>query len=304
MVGEEPGIARKIMVKSDQPGYPPDVSKRFRLRFLLQEFDLRGPEILLGRSPECQITIEDPLVSRQHARIVISDEAEIQDMGSRNGVRVNGERITAPQQLSHGDRIRIGTQELVFFLASRRKRSARTTGFMTVCRSCATPFPESASGCPHCGEVNGEDTISGMVVEPRRTWTFELIGEVIERALNTNRLREAIRMMRRAAREIDDRLITGEHLDQEQLSKISAYALRLADKSGDVGWLHWALNVHRQQALFPDAVLHQGFANLQHLSGAPEVIADFILWAQSEPSPLAQRPPDDVYEAFIRLRTV
>jgi hypothetical protein len=37
---------------------------RFRLRFLLQELDLIGPVVTLGRSSECQITLEDPLVSR------------------------------------------------------------------------------------------------------------------------------------------------------------------------------------------------------------------------------------------------
>ena len=47
---------------------------RFRLKFLLQEFDLVGPEVLLGRSPECHVTLEDPLVSRQHARILIGGE--------------------------------------------------------------------------------------------------------------------------------------------------------------------------------------------------------------------------------------
>ena len=70
------------------------VVARFRLRFLLQELDLVGPEIILGRSPDCQITIEDPLVSRQHARITIANGvARVMDMGSRNGVRVNGNLI-------------------------------------------------------------------------------------------------------------------------------------------------------------------------------------------------------------------
>ena len=64
---------------------------RYRLRFLLQEFDLPRGATLIGRSSDCHVTIEDPLVSRQHARIVIDgDDATLQDLGSRNGVKLNG----------------------------------------------------------------------------------------------------------------------------------------------------------------------------------------------------------------------
>ena len=88
---------------------------RYRLKFLLQEFDLRGPEVDLGRSPDCHITIEDPLVSRRHAKIVLTDDGPVvRDLGSRNGVLVNGERVDGERALQDGDRIRLGTQELVF----------------------------------------------------------------------------------------------------------------------------------------------------------------------------------------------
>jgi pSer/pThr/pTyr-binding forkhead associated (FHA) protein len=86
---------------------------RFRLRFLLQEFDLAGPEVVIGRSPDCHITIEDPLVSRNHAKITISgEEAHVADLGSRNGVRINGRHIQGEALLKDGDRVRLGTQEL------------------------------------------------------------------------------------------------------------------------------------------------------------------------------------------------
>ena len=72
---------------------------------------MRGPEVIIGRSPDCHITIEDPLVSRQHAKIVIEEAlARIEDMGSRNGVVVNGEKIDVRAELVDGDRIRLGTQ--------------------------------------------------------------------------------------------------------------------------------------------------------------------------------------------------
>jgi pSer/pThr/pTyr-binding forkhead associated (FHA) protein len=67
---------------------------RWRLRFNLQEIDLRPGRIVLGRAAECPITIEDALVSRNHAELLItSSSVMIRDLGSRNGVRVNGVRI-------------------------------------------------------------------------------------------------------------------------------------------------------------------------------------------------------------------
>ena len=145
---------------------------RFRLKFLLQEFDLVGPEVLMGRSPECHVTLEDPLVSRQHARILIGgDTAQIMDLGSRNGTRINGQLIEGAALLHDGDRVRLGTQELLFYMVDRAPREAKTTGFMTMCRACKTPFPDTAKECPHCGTpaIAEDETFSGFAVEPSRT---------------------------------------------------------------------------------------------------------------------------------------
>src|SRR5258708_32569129 len=79
-------------------------ASRFRLRFLLQEFELKPGDTLIGRSDDCQITIFDPLVSRRHAKIrVAAEEAILEDLGSRNGCRVNGTPIKTPQKLNVGD---------------------------------------------------------------------------------------------------------------------------------------------------------------------------------------------------------
>jgi ribosomal protein L40E len=229
---------------------------RFRLRFLLQEFDLVAPEVLLGRSPDCQITIEDPLISRHHARIRIAGEdARILDLGSRNGVRLNGRLIDAERPLKDGDRIRLGTQELVFTIVKANAREARPTGFMRVCAQCGTPHPEVARQCPHCGsvELREEDTMSGVTVEPKRSWTFQLFAEVIDRALATGRSIEADRLTRRAVKEVDDRMVAGDRLDPTQIATISAYVLRLAKLQGGSEWIGWAIGLHRRHDLVPSS---------------------------------------------------
>src|SRR5436853_6009735 len=79
---------------------------RYRLRFLLQEFDLPRGATILRRSSDCHVTIEDPLVSRHHARIVLEgDRAVLYDLNSRNGVKVNGQAIKEPTELTDSDRL-------------------------------------------------------------------------------------------------------------------------------------------------------------------------------------------------------
>jgi hypothetical protein len=69
---------------------------------------------VLGRSRECEITIEDPNVSRRHAELRLDNGAwSITDLGSTNGIEVNGERVR-DARLEPGDRIVLGRTELVF----------------------------------------------------------------------------------------------------------------------------------------------------------------------------------------------
>lgn len=65
--------------------------------------------ITLGRDSECTVILDDPNVSRFHARLVFHNAAIwIQDAGSRNGVFLNGNRVVRHKQFSPGDEILIG----------------------------------------------------------------------------------------------------------------------------------------------------------------------------------------------------
>ena len=77
---------------------------------------LSGNRVLVGRSRECDIVFSDPNVSRRHAELRREDGGwSISDLGSTNGVKVNGRRVDqAP--LRPGDRIRLGVTDLTFEL--------------------------------------------------------------------------------------------------------------------------------------------------------------------------------------------
>jgi hypothetical protein len=71
----------------------------------------------LGRSRDCEVVLDDANVSRRHAEVRPSGGSWIvRDLGSTNGVKVNGRRIQGAQSLKDGDKITLGTSEIVFQL--------------------------------------------------------------------------------------------------------------------------------------------------------------------------------------------
>jgi pSer/pThr/pTyr-binding forkhead associated (FHA) protein len=65
--------------------------------------------VLIGRAEACDITLDDPRVSRRHARVLSAAVGTaIEDLDSANGVYVNGERRAGITPLHPGDVIQIG----------------------------------------------------------------------------------------------------------------------------------------------------------------------------------------------------
>ena len=76
---------------------------------------LSGPTATLGRSPECEIVLDDDGISRMHARIVMRQgQPEIEDLRSTNGTFVDGVRVSTSSRLQDGARIRIGGMTMKF----------------------------------------------------------------------------------------------------------------------------------------------------------------------------------------------
>jgi pSer/pThr/pTyr-binding forkhead associated (FHA) protein len=82
-----------------------------------QLFPLFSVTTTLGRDPISDIAINDPEVSRQHARLTqTNDSYQIEDLESTNGTFVNGVKIGAdPVQLAHGNEIQLGSGVSLIF---------------------------------------------------------------------------------------------------------------------------------------------------------------------------------------------
>ncbi len=110
LVGAGPAAARaaeKRPAKGDKRGA--------RLRILEPashqgEAYALGDEITVGRGGGCGIVLpDDGFVSTVHARVFRrGDEVLVEDLGSRNGTFVNGERVVAPTRLRRGDHVQFG----------------------------------------------------------------------------------------------------------------------------------------------------------------------------------------------------
>jgi hypothetical protein len=74
---------------------------------------LPGGAHVIGRAPSCTVVLDERTVSRRHACLRICERsASIEDLGSANGVFVNGDRILLPESLEDGDIVVIGGEEL------------------------------------------------------------------------------------------------------------------------------------------------------------------------------------------------
>jgi hypothetical protein len=228
---------------------------RFRLRFMLQEFELPPGDTLIGRSDECHITLFDPLISRRHARIqVLGNRAVLEDLGSRNGCRVNERPIRGCHTLVSGDRIRIGKHEFVFgeFAAALPARGDRSTGSLVFCASCDSPYPGEVGMCPNCGSQHSldEDTRSGMMDEHgKQVWAIDLLLEVLHKAISSGKNEEAERVMRQAMSALEAHLKNGVLLDSSRVDPVASAAIRLSELQDDGFWVRWAADYHQRARL-------------------------------------------------------
>jgi DNA-binding winged helix-turn-helix (wHTH) protein len=94
--------------------------------------DVRIPliagETIIGRGVDGVVDIDAPTISRRHARIVIGTSMTSEDLGSRNGTWIGGERVTQPRPLADGDTVRFGSVARTFRLAGEPRPTEADSG--------------------------------------------------------------------------------------------------------------------------------------------------------------------------------
>ncbi|MEO5729589.1 MAG: FHA domain-containing protein [Byssovorax sp.] len=214
-----------------------------RLRYLAHDLEVPVGQFLIGRTPECQLSLDDPLVSRRHAILMIqNDGVFVQDLGSRNGVFINGVRAELRTPVSDGDVIRIGTQELVL------------SGIKEV-PSAPKPTQGKYDMIATMQDVRVNELLEDIdpptSVTPRRPRTdpgrrvhgLSLIGGVADKALQLGRTEEAERLLTRSLQEAITKARAG-NLPLEHAEKAAFYATRLAAGTKRGGWIDYVFELY------------------------------------------------------------
>jgi hypothetical protein len=251
--------------------------QHFRLRYLTNDVELFPGEFVIGRSEECQLSIDDAMISRRHVLLrVTASDVTLVDLGSRNGVTLNGTRVREDTPLRDGDRILIGKHELVLRAqdsVSRRNSSvlARTLGAIDLRQL------ELESGRPLEGQAAKELT--------RVFASFGTLAKLSDKALAMGRLEEAERLVSACFSDLMTEVRKGAAVTAEQLEPFDAMAMKLAGELSKASWVEWMLEVHRSSGvMLSGAVVESLLAlgpRLKHLSRS--VILDYVDAAMKQP---------------------
>ena len=224
---------------------------RFRLRVQDQDYHLTDGQYAVGRNASCQIILDDALVSRRHALFTVEgDEIFVEDLQSRNGVLVNGQRIPEPTVLQLGDVVTIGGQELHLL-----------QGFETVERI-PRAAPANKATIPRLSppemtvEYSGQDLDLDMEASvARRADQFRMIGGVADKALALGRAAEAERLLASALGDVIEGTRAGRGMPPALVDEAARYSARLATATGKGGWADYVIELYTAQQRPPPAVV-------------------------------------------------
>lgn len=274
--------------------YDPAVVPRYRLRYQGSDLELPPGSFVIGRSSTCNLSLDDALVSRRHASITNkSDGVWVEDLGSRNGVAVNGNRIPGPTKIGHLDRVTVGSHDMVLVEVSDRGES------MARCDNCGTTNAPNALVCVKCNAAlhRGSPTLVGMTlsniekipgamppmsappisaapkVEEETTASQQLLASIADKALALGRFDEAERVLSRLLADILARAKAGQLVQPARLAEATRYALRLAEGTKKSSWIDWVFEVHEAvgKLLGQDDIerLHEIVRKLRYTGGPP-----------------------------------
>ena len=86
---------------------------------LIKKYEIEHGEYIIGRDPTCHIMVDADEVSRHHARLSFSAyEVVVEDLGSSNGVFIDGVQVLIPTRIRHDQEVQIGAARIVVRLSS------------------------------------------------------------------------------------------------------------------------------------------------------------------------------------------
>lgn len=191
--------------------------------------ELVSGSLRIGRHPSSDIVLDDALVSRSHARLVVEDDGSllVEDLHSANGVYVNGERLGRhAQRLYDGDRLLIGTCELSVF--STRPNEC-------------TP-PPRASVRPVELRLLDSDAEGPPTTE--RADALQMVARLAERLHRSGNSAEAIRVLSSQLNKVLLGASAGLKVPDSMLDQASRHAVELYYWTYNGAWIDYVIELH------------------------------------------------------------
>jgi pSer/pThr/pTyr-binding forkhead associated (FHA) protein len=114
-----------------------------------KSLDIKTPQFLVGRDPQCQLRPASPLISKRHCAILVREgKAFIRDFDSTNGTFVNGDPVKGERELHHDDQLKIGPIEFTVRLDLSATPVNKATPAPATKPAARTPAPATKDDTP------------------------------------------------------------------------------------------------------------------------------------------------------------
>lgn len=232
------------------------------------DIELRSGSLLIGRLPECDVHLQDNLVSRMHARISVQDGSVVlEDLHSSNGVYVNGLRVAHSVALREGDRILIGTVELSLFetreASLQRLRVARPVEGEPTARpakpaSTQLKAVREPASKPALRVASKPDNVPAT----GRADALKMMGSLADRLAATGNLEEAAQVLSGHLRRILKGANSGLVVPADVAASASHHALTLARWTKQSLWADYVIELHLSARLVMNSITLSGFEDV------------------------------------------
>lgn len=230
--------SRQTPPQGNAPASPASESDAYRwwLEYRGHRYEIRAVPVVIGRSATCQVVLDDALVSRRHAHVVLDvGDAQVVDLDSVNGVYLNGKRIKERRSLTAGDRVTIGQQDMLVHCVKRPSLSAAATQRFSAetLHGQDSPFGVGRATLSDIGDLSESTSES-----------FDLLGGLAEKVLALGRGDEAERLLSApltAAR----KSAADSKLDVTRAGKAAEWAMKLAVGTGKGEWVDYLFDLYR-----------------------------------------------------------
>jgi pSer/pThr/pTyr-binding forkhead associated (FHA) protein len=246
---------------------------RFRLRYLQHDLELAEGEFAIGRNATCQLSLDDALVSRRHAVFnVASDEIFVEDLASRNGVLVNGQKIDGRVRVKPGDRVLIGSQELTVVLVQDDSGAApamHPTGAMPKVTLNRIPVANAMDEDSVTRISHSTSDLRDEVSVVRRVEGFRLLGSVAEKALAMGRAEDAERVLASSLTDVIEASRKGKAVPPALAEHAARFAAKLATATQKGAWVDYAIEIYAtMQRPAPAVVIDELYGALRKVTTA------------------------------------